>query len=56
MTKRSRTEEIEDNQIGSLGEINVNMRLLNSQKTESFNIFHDNTSFFGSDMISSQSK
>lgn len=46
-TKKSKTEEVDDNVIESMGEINVDKRFSKDQRTESFNIFHDNLSLRG---------
>ena len=53
-TKRSRTEEVNDNLIESLGEIDVVKRLSKDQKTESYNIFHDNKLFSELENVNTQ--
>lgn len=55
-TKRSKTEEVNDNIIESLEEINVEKRLSKEQKSESFNIFHNNLTMSQSSLFNSSSK
>ena len=52
-TKRSKTEEVNEEVIGSLGEIDVHKRLSKDQKSESFNIFCDRLSLSRSDFFNS---
>lgn len=43
-TKKRKTEEVENNMLGSMGEIDVINHFAKEQKTESYNIFHDSAS------------
>jgi hypothetical protein len=56
LTKRSKTEEVPGQGIASLEQINVEKRLSNNQKTESFNIFHSNVGISRSSIFNSDGK